>query len=114
MRRRPVNRNEVEERRVIRLLAELADAVPALPDDQLYSFPAASAPANSRGRSRRFRTPSRYLPAVAAAAVVAIGVSVQLEGTASWSSSVTHPGSAELATFPQGTALQLLIAPETR
>ena len=114
MRRRFVKQNEVEERRVIRLLAELADGVPALPDDQLCSFPAAYAPANPRGRSRRFRTPSRYLPAVAAAAVVAIGVSVQLEGTASRPSSAAHPGSAELATFPEGTALQLLIAPETR
>jgi hypothetical protein len=114
MRRRLVNRNEVEERRVIRLLAELADGVPALADDQIYSFAAASAPVNPRGRSRRFRAPSRYLPAMAAAAVVAIGVSVQLDGTASQPSSAVHPGSAELATFPEGTALQLLIAPETR
>ena len=112
MTRRLVSENEVEERRVIRLLAELAADVPALPDDQLYAFPAASM--SARPRRRRFHAPAQYLPALAAAAVLAIGVSVQVQGSASRPSSAGHPGSAELVTFTEGTALELLIATETR
>jgi hypothetical protein len=112
MTRKLVNENEIEERRVIRLLAELAADVPALPDDQLYSFPAA--PASARSRRRRFHAPARYLPAVAAAAVLAIGVSVQVQGSASRPSSADDRGSAELVAFPEGTALGLLIGAETR
>ena len=112
MTRRLVNENEIEERRVIRLLAELAADVPALPDDQLYSLPAASA--SARARRRRIHAPARYFPAVAAAAVLAIGVSVQVEGSASRPSTSDRPGRAEVVTFPEGTALELLIGAETR
>jgi ferric-dicitrate binding protein FerR (iron transport regulator) len=111
--RRLVCENEVEERRVIRLLAELAADVPALPDDRLYSFSATSASAKSR--RRRLHAPARYLPAVAAAVLLAIGVSVQVQGSASRPpSSASQPGSAELVTFTEGTALELLVAAETR
>jgi hypothetical protein len=51
---------------------------------------------------------------VAAAAVLAIGVSIQIQGSASPPSSPDQPGSAELVTFTEGTALELLIATETR
>ena len=106
MSRRPVD--EVEERRVIRQLARLAAAVPELADAELHRLVTARAV-----RVRRLRSRARCLPAVAAAAAVAIGVSVQLDRPAPRSSSKV-PGSTELVTFPQGTALQLLLAPGPR
>lgn len=106
MSRRPVD--EVEERRVMRRLAGLAAAVPELADSELHRLVAAPTV-----RVRRRRSPARWLPAVAAAAAVAIGVSAQLDRPAPRASS-TVPGGNELVTFPQGTALQLLLAPGPR
>lgn len=107
--------NEVEERRIIRLLAGLADEVPRLGDDEVYAvLAAASVPTARPRRARRFQSSARYLPAVAAMAVVAIGVSAQLDRPASRPSSALHSGSAPIATFPEATALQLLISSETR
>jgi ferric-dicitrate binding protein FerR (iron transport regulator) len=100
--------DELEERRVMRRLAGLAAAVPDLADAELHRLVTARPV-----RGRRRRSPARYLPAVAACAVVAIGVSVQLDRPAPRPSS-TIPGSTELVTFPQGTALQLLLAPGPR
>ena len=108
--------NEVEERRVIRLLADLPDRLPGLADDEVAAFmTAASAPAVRPHRPRRFERWGRRLPAVAAAVVVAVAVSVQLDRpAASGPSSAARSGSAEIVTFPEGTALQLLIAAEER
>ena len=100
--------DEVEERRVMRRLARLDAAVPELADAEVHRLVRARPV-----RIRRRRSPARYLPAVAAAAAVAIGVSVQLARPAPRPSS-TIPGSTELVTFPQGTALQLLLAPGPR
>lgn len=106
--------NEIEERRVIRLLAELADRLPGLSEDDVYAFVvAASAPAGRR-RPRRFQSSARSLPAVAAAAVVAIGVSLQLARPAADSSSGVRAESASIVSFPAGNALELLIAAEQR
>jgi hypothetical protein len=100
--------DEVEERRVMRQLARLAAAVPEPTDVELHRpFAARSVPI------RRRRIPARCLPAVAAAAAVAIGVSVQLDRPAPRPPS-TVPGGTELVTFPEGTALQLLLAPGPR
>ena len=100
--------DEVEERRVMRRLARLDAAVPELADAEVHRLVRARLV-----RIRRRRSPARYLPAVAAAATVAIGVSVQIDRPAPRPSS-TAPGGTELATFPQGTALQLLLAPGPR
>jgi hypothetical protein len=107
MTRRAVD--EVEERRVIRHLARLAAAVPELSEAELSGLAGSPAVRTSRPR----RSLARYLPAVAAAAAVAIGVSAQLERPAARPSS-TAPGSPALVPFPQGTALQLLLAPGPR
>lgn len=107
--------NEVEERRVIRLFADLADRVPALGDDEVDALmTSASASAVRPRRPRWFQSSGRYLPAIAAAAVVAIGISVQLDRPGSGPSSAVRSGSAEIVTFPEGNALQLLIAAEQR
>ncbi len=104
--------NELEERRVIRLLAGLADDVPALSDDEIrHAVGSASALAPS-SRHIRWRQPTRRFSAVAAAAVVALAFLVQFPGA---HSSSAASGNASIATFPQGDALQLLLsAGETR
>lgn len=103
--------NEVEERRLIRLLAGLADDVPALRDDEVERL-LRSAPTVSRYvRSRR---PVRSFSAFAAAAVAALAFVVQFEAPAERSSSTSSSG-APIASFPEGNALQLLLtASETR
>ena len=107
---RAVQTNEVEERRIIRVLAGLADDVPALRDDEIQhalGFAPALARVMSGHRSRR---PARCFSAVAAAAaVVALAFSVQFETPAGRSASAAS-GSASAATFPEGSALQLLLA----
>lgn len=103
--------NEVEERRVIRVLAGLADDVPALRDDEIQRA-VGSAPALARVMSGnvRSRWPARFLsPVAAAAAVVALALLVQFEAPAERSSSAAS-GSASAATFPGGSALQLLLS----
>lgn len=106
--------NELEERRVIRLLAGLAADVPALTDAEVErAVGGASAPVRlmSNHRSRR---PIRSFSGVAAAAVVALAFAVQLSAPADHSSSAAS-GSASIVTFPEGNALQLLLAArETR
>ena len=102
--------NEVEERRVIRLLAGLADDIPALRVDEIQrTIGSASAPARFRSGHVRSRRPARCFSAVAAAAVVALALSVQFEARAERSSS-TAPGTASAAAFPEGSALQLLLS----
>jgi hypothetical protein len=102
--------NEVEERRVIRLLTGLADDVPALrPDEAQRAVESASAPTRVTSGRVRSRLPARCFSAVAAAAVVALALSVQFEAPAERSSSAAS-GSASAATFPEGSALQLLLS----
>lgn len=105
--------NELEERRVIRLLAGLAAEVPALSDAEIQrAVGAASAPVRLRS-GHRSRRPLRSFSGVAAAAVVALAFVVQFGAPAEHSSSAS--GSASIVTFPEGNALQLLLAArETR
>lgn len=102
--------NEVEERRVIRLLAAMAEHVPALGDDEIQravgsAFPAARA-MSGHVRSRR---PARCFSAVAAAAMAAFALLAQLDAPAESSSSAAS-GTASAATFPEGSALGLLLS----
>jgi hypothetical protein len=104
-------RNEVEERRVIRLLAGLTDDVPALRDDEIESLLREAPVASRHVRSRR---PVRSLSAFAAAAVAALAFLVQFEARGEHASS-TSSSRAPIASFPEGNALQLLLtASETR
>jgi hypothetical protein len=103
-------RNEVEERRVIRLLGGLADDVPALRDDEIESLLRAAPVASRYVRSRPVRSFSTF----AAAAVAALAFVVQFEAPAERSSSTSSSG-APIASFPEGNALQLLLsASDTR
>lgn len=107
--------NELEERRVIRLLACVADDVPALPDEEIRrAVASASAVGPIRSRHLRSRRPPRCFSAVAAAAVVALTFMVQFQAPAEHSSSGAS-SNASIVTFPEGNALQLLLAErETR
>ena len=107
--------NEVEERRVIRQLARLADDVAALPDAEIQrAVGSASARALMVAGRVRTRRPARRFSTVAAAAVVALAFLAQLEAHPERSSSSASAG-APIATFPEGNALQLLLSPsETR
>ena len=89
---------------MIRHLARLAGTVPELRDAELRDLVTTRAV-----RFRRRRNAARSLPAVAAAAVLALGISVQLDRAAPRPSS-TVPGGNEIVTFPEATALQLLLA----
>jgi len=101
--------NELEERRVIRVLAGLADAVPALHDDEIQRAVGSAVLARAMsGRGRSLR-PARCFSAVAAAAVVALAFMVHFEAPAGRSSSAAS-GSAPSASFPEGSALQLLLS----
>ena len=102
--------NEIEERRVIRLLAGLAEEVPALPDAEIQRA-VELAPALARLTSGRvpLRHPARRFAPVAAAAVVALAFLIQLEASAEHSSSAAS-GSGSLVKFPEGNALQLLLS----
>lgn len=111
---RSTRANEVEERRVIRALAGLAEQVPALPDAEIQRA-VELAPPLARLTSGRVRSrhPARRFAPVAAAAVAALAFLVQLEAPAQRSSSAS--GSGSLVEFPEGNALQLLLtASQTR
>lgn len=102
-------RNEVEERRVIRLLAGLADDAPDLSDGEIRRVVrSASKLARSMSGEIRLRRHARF-SAVAAAAVVALAVVVQFDAPAGRSSSAAS-GSPTVATFPEGNALELLLS----
>jgi hypothetical protein len=99
--------NEVEERRVIRLLQEAANAVPPLSEVEVGTLLDAAGRGVAPGRTCRL--PTRALLAAAAAAAVVAGTTV--------GSSTPGPGpapaTAQLASFPEGSALQLLISART-
>ena len=100
--------NEVEERRVIRILAGLAEGVPALRDYEIQRAVGSGVLARVLpGRARSLRA-ARYFSA-AAAAVVALAFVVHFEAPTGRSSSAAS-GSASAATFPEGSALQLLLS----
>ena len=107
--------NEVEERRVIRLLADAADDVTPLSGVEVYGLLRSAIDGASGGRPRlvhRRPLTRRLLPVVAAAAA-ALLVSGGLVVTASQpQGAATDAGStdAQVASFPEGSALRLLLS----
>lgn len=99
--------NELEERRVIRLLGEVGDAVEPLTADEIDALlqPAALGRVSVRRHTPRPRT----LAAIAAAAAVVLGTTVLTRSSQPHAPGPAH-ARAELATFPDGSALQLLLA----
>jgi hypothetical protein len=103
--------NEVEERRVIRLLVRMADDVPALGDDEIQrALGSASVPARIVSGHVRSRRPARCFSAVAAAAMAAFALLAQLDAPPAERSSSAASGTASAAAFPEGSALGLLLS----
>jgi ferric-dicitrate binding protein FerR (iron transport regulator) len=105
--------NEVEERRVIRLLADAADDVAPLPQHDVDALLSA-ATGGSAPPVRRRRPVARQLQhavAAGAAAAAVIGSSLVLTSSQPQSAS-TKPGGTDvrLASFPEGSALRLLLS----
>jgi hypothetical protein len=99
--------NEVEERRVIRLLHELADEVWPLPEDEVPALVDAAGRGVAPRRPRRL--PARALLAAAAAAAVVAGTTLGSSGPAPGPA----PAATQLVSFPEGSALHLLISART-
>lgn len=111
---RPPVVDELGERRLVRRLAQLADAVEPLPNDELEAIVrAATSESSARPPSRRLRARSWHeLPgvAVAAAAVLAIAV-----GIGQSERRTADPGAGGVTrqqqfAFPEGSALELLLS----
>lgn len=100
--------NELEERRVIRLLDGVADAVEPLPvhdvSDLLHT---ATLGVGARRRSR-LRRPD--LLATAAAAVLIVGTALATGVPGSPPRSSGQAGAPAVASFPEGSALHLLLS----
>jgi hypothetical protein len=105
--------NELEERRVIRLLNELADSVDHLPAQEVDAL--LRPVAMTHVVRRRPALQKRASVAAAAAAAVILGTTLASTVARSPSSS-TGPGTAhaQLASFPEGSALHLLLWAETK
>jgi hypothetical protein len=99
--------NEVEERRVIRLLHELADEVEPLSEDEARTL--VDAAGREVAPCRRRRLPARSLLAAVAAAAVVAGTTLGSSGP----SPSPAPAGTQLASFPEGSALHLLISART-
>jgi hypothetical protein len=101
--------NEVEERRVIRLLADVAAEVSPLPSEDVDHLLAAAM--RRRSRAHRRSPGLHHLLATGAAAAVVLGVALGLTASHSQAPS-REPAStsASLASFPEGSALQLLLS----
>ena len=100
--------NELEERRVIRLLAVAADAVPPLHDVEVETLARIAAARPPTGRSLRHFAPRRpsLLAAAAAATVLAVVLPLrQHEPQRPFSPA----GAAPTVSFPEGSALSLLL-----
>lgn len=108
--------NEVEERRVIRLLADAADDITPLSGQEVDELLHAAVGGATGGRPRlvRRRPVARRLQHVlAAGAAAAVVVSGSLALTSSPPhGAATDSGStdARLASFPEGSALRLLLS----
>ena len=102
--------NELEERRVIRLLAGAAETVPPLHDVEVETLTRLAAhPGPTRPRRRAV---ARRLPLLAAAAAVALAAMLPLrhdEPTGAPSSSSAGSATDALG-FPEGSALSLLLS----
>lgn len=105
--------NEVEERRVMRLLADAAADVAPLPqgdvDELLLTATAGGAPAGRR--RRRVAHHLQHVVAVGAAAAVFISSGLALTSSQPHqAASRTSAADAALTSFPEGSALRLLLS----
>ena len=103
--------DELEERRVVRKLAGLAEAVEPLRDDEVEAIVSGVvAGVLTRRPVRRVRI-GAVLPGLAAAAAAALAIAVGI-GHAEHSGGVPASGSTtpELLSFPEGSALELLLS----
>jgi hypothetical protein len=99
--------NEVEERRVIRLLHVVADEIEPLSEDEVLTLVNAAGRGVAPRRARR--VPARGLLAAAAAAAVVAGAILGSSGPTPGPA----PATTQLASFPEGSALHLLISART-
>lgn len=104
---------EFEERRVARLLTRAADAITPLSDVELAALArrAAARPTTTAARSRWPGHRPQVLSVAAAAAAVALAVSLPIRSQeASHRTGPTLASADYLAAFPEGSALQLLLS----
>lgn len=105
--------NELEERRVIRLLGAAADGIPHLDEVEVAALlraPAAGARAR-RTRTRSFPRRGHLLSAGAVAAATTLTVILPLRiYDAEQPSAATSRVHADLVAFPEGSALSLLLS----
>jgi hypothetical protein len=101
--------NELEERRVVRLLAGAADAVPPLADSEVETL---ILRVQTRPDRRRRPSGSRLhvLSVAAVAAVIALAVSLPTRSQPSGQPAGGASPAAGLVAFPEGSALQLLLS----
>ena len=105
--------NELEERRVIRLLADAASDVAPLPDDDVDLMLRTATGGSAYGGRRRRRVARHLQHAVAACAAAAVVISSSLALTSSQPEQATNrsgPAETRLASFPEGSALRLLLS----
>ena len=102
--------NELEERRVIRLLAAAAHAVPPLHDVEAETFSRLAVA--RQGAPRPFRRFAPRRPPLLAAAAAASVLAVVLPMRQHEPQRPTRPagGAAPIVSFPEGSALSLLLA----
>lgn len=106
--------DELEERRIVRRLTHLADAVEPLADDELDAIlRGATSAASARPAAGRLRGRSvRYLPGIAAAAAAAVAIAVGFGHSESSPDGPQLRGTTpeRLLSFPEGSALELLLS----
>ena len=99
--------NELQERRVIRLLNDAADTVEPLPSHEVGELLERAMLGVTIRRMARWH--ARNLLAAAAAAAVILGTTLAAAVPGS-QHSPSGAASTQLATFPEGSALHLLLA----
>jgi hypothetical protein len=104
--------NELEERRVIRVLNEVASVVEPLPPEDVDDVLHSATLGVSRLRPRRaMMLHARTLLAPAAAAALILGTTLVAAVPGSQPSPADATAApAQLASFPEGSALQLLLS----
>ena len=104
--------NEVEERRVIRLLGGAAEAIPPLDALEVSALLRASAAGQRvrRARRRSFPRGAHLLTAAAVAAATGLAAIFPRLHDAEQPSAATSRVHADLIAFPEGSALSLLLS----
>ena len=111
MRRGPTN--EVEERRVIRLLEAAADAVPPLHDAEVETLARLAAARPGARRSGRGWAPGRRALLAAAAAVTVLAAMLPMRHHEPQRPASPAGDASPMASFPEGSALSLLLTRPT-